>query len=56
MSTEDRPDAEKGPPRKPYHKPKLEVYGSIVEITAHVGNASPHADPPPHVGFKFTTR
>lgn len=44
------------PARKPYVKPKLEEYGSIAEITRHIGNASPNVDPPPYAAFKFTTR
>ncbi len=43
-------------PRKPYVKPKLDAYGSIAEITRHIGNASPNVDPPPYAAFKFTTR
>jgi len=45
------------PRRKPYKRPKLEVYGNIREITKHVGNDSLNPDPPPHAGNnKFGTR
>lgn len=39
----------------PYHPPKLEVHGTIREVTQHVGNASSRPDPPPYASFKFTT-
>lgn len=51
-STEPPP----GPGKKPYRPPKLEVYGTIREITRHVGNKSSKIDPPPHAGLRFTTR
>jgi hypothetical protein len=41
--------------KKPYHRPALEVHGTIREVTAHVGNASSRPDPPPYASFKFTT-
>jgi hypothetical protein len=58
LSTESpRPSAPEPPrSRKPYRRPKLEIYGNIREITKHVGNNSPKLDPPPFAGFKFTTR
>ena len=56
MTTERKDDRE--PPtraaRKPYAKPMLDEYGRIADLTKHVGNNSPNADPPPHAG-KFTT-
>ena len=42
--------------RKPYQRPKLEVYGNIREITKHVGNTSSNPDPPPHSNARFSTR
>ena len=58
LSAERTQPSEPEPPRqrKPYRRPKLEVYGNIREITKHVGNNSPNIDPPPFAGFKFTTR
>jgi hypothetical protein len=56
MDEQPQPGTQTPVPRKPYWKPKLEVYGNVREITAHVGNAGTHADPPPHAGFRFTTR
>jgi hypothetical protein len=50
----DQPSTEPSD-RKPYHRPTLEVHGTIREVTEHVGNASPKLDPPPHAS-KFTTR
>jgi hypothetical protein len=44
------------PVRKPYHRPTLEVHGTIREVTEHVGNAGTHPDPPPHAGGLVTTR
>lgn len=41
--------------KKPYNKPTLEVYGDLRTITTHVGNTSPHADPPPHGAGRFRT-
>jgi hypothetical protein len=37
--------------RKPYTQPKLQVYGDLRSITAHVGNAGASGDPPPHGGY-----
>jgi hypothetical protein len=54
MSTDHRRGAEKSPARKPYRKPKLEEYGTIRKITAHIGSASPNIDPPPHVSKSRT--
>ena len=58
MSTQrsDHDERANGVPRKPYQKPRLEVYGNIRELTGHVGNASPVVDAPPHAGYKYTTR
>jgi len=57
VTREHRPETEpREPRRKPYKRPKLEVYGNIREITKHVGNDSLNPDPPPHGGSKFATR
>ena len=59
MAVDKDPDRERAPvdptPRRPYHKPKLADYGTVRDITTHVGNVSPIADAPPHFG-KFRTR
>jgi hypothetical protein len=41
--------------KKPYHRPTLDVHGTIREVTAHVGNLSSKVDPPPFASGKFTT-
>lgn len=44
------------PIRKPYHRPTLEVHGTIREVTEHVGTSSSNPDPPPHAGGRIATR
>jgi hypothetical protein len=53
---DDSENRECSEPKKPYSKPKLCVYGSLLEITRHVGNHSITLDPPPHSGGNLATR
>ena len=53
---DDSENRECSGPKKPYSKPKLSVYGSLLEITRHVGNHSLNPDPPPHSFGNLTTR
>ena len=41
--------------KKGYSKPRLQVYGSLRDITRSVGFSSPKTDPPPHPA-PFRTR
>jgi hypothetical protein len=54
MATPEAENRECPGPKKPYSKPELCVYGSLLEITKHVGNHSLRLDPPPYTVF-FTT-